>query len=108
MSNFSATHSPPKHKIYQATTEAGEKSPSLETTFLELSCTTGKEMAPSFMERMMAAHTGNNANEDATSTLVESDSDNSEDKSQLPSTSVVKPLSNTGARSHMNLLISRS
>lgn len=62
---------------------------------LEFAVTANIEKAPLFSESMTAVNSVTKGNEDITSTVVKSDSDATEYKSQLPSKPVVKPISDT-------------
>lgn len=62
-----------------------------DTALPEPAAKTIKETAPSFMERVMAAHRVNKANQDVTGTVVEDDSEATDYKLQSPAKSVDMP-----------------
>lgn len=65
----------PERVVHQATVDVGAKTPLFETTLLEPAVMANDETAQSFMDRVMVAHTGTNANEDMVDTVLDSDFD---------------------------------
>lgn len=68
----------PERLLDRATVDVLAKNPSSETSLLEPAVTNNKETDPSFIERMMTAHTVTKAKENMAGTFVESDSDATE------------------------------
>lgn len=74
-----------------ATSDVGAKSPLRETALLEPASKTAKEVAPWYMEPAFTVHTVSSAVEDISSTIVESDSDTTEQSLQPALKSVLNP-----------------
>lgn len=80
--------------LRRATSNVGAKSRSYKTKLTEPGITTGKKVAPSFMERILMGHNVTSVTQDMTGTVGERDSNDTERKPETPLKGVVSSSSN--------------
>lgn len=90
-----AVLSDPESDLHRIPSNVNEKLGFYKSELTEAAAPVGKEVAWSFMERVLAAHTVTCAAKDLDGIVMEGSSDNTKHKSQLSSKDVVKWLPDT-------------